>query len=125
MSLGNRTLGPSPIDHDVECGAATLSARLARYRTAARPVTLRAGVPGVFKLKLARPGHNLTVLSTPRGAVVTIDGKRVGVTPLTVEVSGFTRHAITIETTGYKVHRTSVDTDETEQTVAVPLVKLP
>lgn len=125
ITLGRRNLGSAPVDVDVDCGPATLTARLPRYVTLTRSVAIAAGAVTELRLKLARPSHNVTVVSTPRGATVTVDGRRAGTTPLSLEVSGFTRHSLTIELKGYQTYRTSVTTDDPEQTVAVPLVKLP
>lgn len=125
ITLGRRSLGPAPVDVDVDCGSATLTARMAKYQPLTRSVAFAAGAVTELRLKLARPNHNVTVVSTPRGATVTVDGRRAGTTPLSLEVSGFTRHSLTIELKGYQPYRTSVTTDDPEQTVAVPLVKLP
>ncbi|HVV85811.1 MAG TPA: PEGA domain-containing protein, partial [Kofleriaceae bacterium] len=125
ITVNRRGAGSAPTELDVDCGPVTVTARLEDYQTATRQVTAEPGAPTVVAMKLARPVHNVTVVSTPRGAVVTLDGRRVGTTPLSVDVSGFSRHSLTISLDGYQTYRTSVQTDEKEQTVAVPLVKNP
>ena len=67
--------------------------------------------------------HNLTIISSPRGATILVDGKPAGVTSKTIQVTGFVQHSLVLEKAGYETYRTTVTTDDKEQTVAVPLVK--
>jgi hypothetical protein len=125
VTIDRRGVGSSPVDAEVACGSVAIAARLAQYQPAARRVTLAPGAPAVVRIRLARPMHDLTVVSTPVRATVKIDGRKVGLTPLSTTVSGFSRHVVTIELPGYQIYRTTIQTDDLEQTVAAPLVPLP
>ena len=125
IALDRRNLGDAPVDTDVPCGTATVTARAAKYQTWTRQVTLQRGKPVTVRARLSRPMHTLTIISTPRPAAVFLDGKRVGVTNMELKVEAFTKHTLTIEREGYQTYKTMVSVDETEQTVAVLLVKLP
>lgn len=58
-----------------------------------------------------------TIISTPSGASVAIDGKHAGVTPITgAELSSGTAHKIVITMTGYKTYETSLTVSPGEQT---------
>lgn len=58
-----------------------------------------------------------TIISTPSGASVSIDGKHAGITPITgAELTSGTYHLIAISMTGYKTYSTSVTVNAGEQT---------
>jgi len=49
------------------------------------------------------------IRSTPAGAVVTVDGVRKGITPLTVELDRDTRYSIEMKKTGYDSYEGTID----------------
>ena len=125
LTLDRTSLGNAPFSGEVPCGAATLVARLPQFSTSTRQLKLVAGKPQKVAVKLARPVHDITILSTPIHAVVKIDGRKVGFTPLSTTIAAFGSHTVTLELEGYQVYRKVVQTDVPEQTVAAPLVPLP
>lgn len=59
----------------------------------------------------------VTIISTPSGASVSIDGKRAGTTPIAgVQISSGTAHTVVITMTGYKTYQTSITVSPGEQT---------
>jgi serine/threonine protein kinase len=91
-------------------------------RSVAPPAPARQTTPGALAPAAAKTAEARTSATTnafevdsiPRGAVVVIDGKRAGVTPLRVSSVAVGAHAVRIELSGYKsvVTNVSVSPDE-------------
>ncbi|MEN6611802.1 MAG: PEGA domain-containing protein [Methanoregulaceae archaeon] len=81
--------------------------------TATRETTI--ATTETTKVPVAQVGW-ATIISTPSGASVSIDGKHAGVTPITgAELSAGTAHSITITMNGYKPYETSLTVSPAEQ----------
>ncbi len=85
--------GESPAVVEAPCGPVTVELRRARYATATRQLEATPGVTEV-ELKMARPIVKLHITSRPSGAMVRLNGRDVGETPLTTEVPAFRRHTV-------------------------------
>ena len=72
------------------------------------PATTPPGLPGRFT-------GSLTVLSRPPGATVFMDGKQVGVTPLSLRAVAAGTHAIRVEQEGYRRWTSAVRVVASEQ----------
>ena len=80
--------------HDIE-------ARLAHHKTASRQVQVTAGQPQTITLNPTPIYGSLDVVSTPRNATITIDGKQVGQTPNTIDQLLEGEHSVTLSLNGY------------------------
>ena len=121
----------TPATMVVAPGSHTVSLKLAGYAVVARTVTVAKGGQAslAVALTLTPPvaQGSLRITSTPAGAVVTIDGKRVtGTTPLTVGVA-LGHHTMLIALPGYETYaRSGVEVVKGIQTtIAVQLVAIP
>jgi hypothetical protein len=112
-------------------GSHTVSLKLAGYAATTRTVSVAKGGQAslAIALTLTPPvaQGSLRITSTPAGAVVTIDGKRVtGTTPLTVGVA-LGHHTILVALSGYETFtRSGVEVVKGIQTaIAAKLVAIP
>lgn len=85
--------GESPAVVAAPCGPVTVELRRARYATATRQLEATPGVTEI-ELKMARPTVKIHVTSRPPGAMVRLNGRDVGKTPLTTEVPAFERYTV-------------------------------
>ncbi len=117
LALGEYTLlveraGYQPFTQSVALSAASRTAEL-------RPVLVRAAAP-------PRVQATLTVLSTPFGAAVTLDGTPVGQTPLTNLRLNPGRHQLELTKAGYKPWSRALEVKAGEPVkVDAPLEALP
>jgi hypothetical protein len=128
---GKETGRVTPATIVVAPGSHAVSLKLAGYAVAARTVTVAKGGQAslAIALALAPPvaQGSLRITSTPAGAVVTIDGKRVtGTTPLTVGIA-LGHHTIQVALNGYETFtRSGVEVVKGIQTtIAAKLVAIP
>ena len=128
---GKETGRVTPATIVVAPGSHAVSLKLAGYAVAARTVTVARGGQAslAIALALAPPvaQGSLRITSTPAGAVVTIDGKRVaGTTPLTVGIA-LGHHTIQVALNGYETFtRSGVEVVKGIQTtIAAKLVAIP
>jgi hypothetical protein len=102
VKVDGQSVGVSPMTLDGPCQARRVELSHPRYVTITRVVTPALDKPESLEITLTRPMHRLNVASTPPGATIFIDGRRVGTSPATVQVPGFTIVRITIDKAGYK-----------------------
>ena len=112
-------------------GSHTVSLKLAGYAVASRTVTVAKGGQASLAIALTQAPPvaqgSLRITSTPAGAVVTIDGKRMtGTTPLTVGIA-LGHHTIQVALNGYETFtRSGVEVVKGIQTtIAAKLVAIP
>jgi PEGA domain len=86
--------GETPALVDVPCRPVHVELRRARYAAAERTVEPGPGVTEV-ELRLSRPVVAVRILSRPAGATVRLNGKDLGKTPLTAQVTAY-EHATLI-----------------------------
>jgi hypothetical protein len=103
VTLSGSAVGTTPLDTDVPAGSYALTVELPGVGSAQRPLVVRAGETRVLELALvpldavpATPVATLRVDSEPSGAVVLVDGQRVGVTPLLTSQVALGEHALRI-----------------------------
>lgn len=75
--------------------------------------------------RFARAVHSLSVVSTPRGARVLLDGAPVGQTPLNLARVEEGPHELVIEMRGYRQHRQRIEVPTPAPLVEAVLEKLP
>jgi len=104
VTLNGSAVGTTPLDTDVPAGSYALTVDLPGVGGAQRPLVVRAGETRVLELALvpleavpATPVATLRVDSEPSGAVVLVDGQRVGVTPLLTSQVALGEHALHVE----------------------------
>ncbi|HET9626514.1 MAG TPA: PEGA domain-containing protein [Kofleriaceae bacterium] len=102
VRLDDRELGASPLTVDASCARHKIEVGHARYQSATRWVTLGDGEAQQVEVSLARPVHAVTVTSSPPGAAVLLEGRRVGTTPTVLQVTGFSAVHLTFEKPGYR-----------------------
>jgi hypothetical protein len=100
VRTGQLRLGQTPLDIPLPCGRHELSIRRPRYADVDRTITLTRGTPGTALVHLERPDYTLRVDATPR-AMVTIDGKSAGLSPVTATVHGHTPVDVSVSLAGY------------------------
>jgi hypothetical protein len=122
VSVDGRDVGKTPVTiRDVARGAHIVRISRDDYRTEERRVTVTAArssrtvtaqllrVPAPrAPASATRYSASLTVDSRPTGAVVFIDGKRIGMTPMALDAFATGTHAVRLELDGYKPWTASV-----------------
>ena len=103
VRIDSKPVGAAPVTVDGPCARRRVEAMAPRWQTAAKWVVVEA--ESEVAVTLSRPKHALTVRSTPTGSTVTINGKQIGSTPATTEITGFESLAIVVEKPGYKTYR--------------------
>jgi len=111
VSINGRGVGPAPQTiKDLPLGTYTIRVARAGYVTQSEQVSLTKGTPWrdvTLRLPAGQtppdnePG-SVSVDSRPRGARVFLDGRNVGVTPVTVSSVTAGAHVVKIEMSGYK-----------------------
>lgn len=94
IEIDGAARGETPAVVDVPCRPVHVELRRARYAAAERTVEPRPGVTEV-ELRLSRPVVAVRILSRPAGATVRLNGKDLGKTPLTAQVTAY-EHATLI-----------------------------
>jgi hypothetical protein len=72
---------------------------------------------------MERPRYRVKIVSTPGGATVTINGSKIGKTPLTATLPGFTNLSVEMRRAGFKTFRTKHYSKRTGEIVAARLEK--
>jgi hypothetical protein len=114
--------GTTPVAvRGLEVGAHTVAIARAGYRSLERQVVLTSERPSrTLEIELqplpraTRPAAevadgSLVVDSRPAGATVLLDGRRVGVTPLTLSAIAPGSHTVRLEHVGYRTVTTTVE----------------
>ncbi|HVR69887.1 MAG TPA: TonB family protein [Vicinamibacteria bacterium] len=102
--IDERTIGRSPVSlGDLEPGEHRIRLELAGHAPADFTFPVAEGAPPLtFNLKMSPLSAPLRVTSSPSSALVTVDGRRLGATPLDAPPLVPGRHQIRIEREGYK-----------------------
>jgi hypothetical protein len=127
VTLDGRALGETPLaDVEVPCGQ-PLSVTMAhpRYRKVDRRLTVNAGEPATVEARLVRPAASVKLVTTPPGAIITVDGKVVGKSPAVTESTAFGSVYVTATLSGYKVWAGRVRVPSTNVTVRARLEPVP
>jgi hypothetical protein len=113
--------GVTPAKIKLPCGQTTFTLRRPRYQSITK--TLRVEKKTSFTGKLERPVFPLKISSSPTGATVTIDGKKVGKTPITASVAGHRALVISISKTGFETASQTITVRQSGSTVRLDLAK--
>ncbi|HEY1586063.1 MAG TPA: PEGA domain-containing protein, partial [Polyangia bacterium] len=93
--------GASPLSISVVGGAHDVVAERPRWQSA----HARIDGPGHVQLTLSRPQARLRIVSTTPGALVRLDGREIGATPLELDADAYELHFIRVELDGHVWHR--------------------
>ncbi len=88
--------GASPLSISVVAGAHDVVAERPRWQSA----HARIDGPGHVQLTLSRPQTRLRIVSATPGALVRLDGREVGATPLELDADAYELHFIRVELDG-------------------------
>jgi hypothetical protein len=102
VKVDGAKVGVSPMVFDGPCAPRRLDIVHPRYAPATRVVTPVLDKPETVEVTLVRPTHQLTVVTTPPGATISIEGRRAGTSPTVIQLMGFVGVKLTIEKKGYK-----------------------
>jgi hypothetical protein len=116
--LDGEVVGRTPLSRALREGEYWLVVRAEGYKPFDRRVRITAGQTLDVTAALA-PVARLAIESSPEGAAVFVDGVRVGITPVVVDVV-HGEHAIIVEHRGYQRHTQTVRMD-TARTLSVTL----
>jgi hypothetical protein len=101
--LDARLLGPAPWSGEVDAGHHAVEVRAERYQTARQEVDVAAGGEVALEMEMRTEGQpaQLLVDADVEGATVLLDGRQVGVTPLTLSDLPSGIHRLRVEREGY------------------------
>ena len=103
VKIDDQALGVAPVTVSGPCARRRVEVRSPRWHTSSKWVEVEADT--TVDVSLMRPRHALTVRSQPAGGTIVLDGKRVGITPATIEVFGWTYVSIGVEKIGFSPAR--------------------
>ncbi|MBW2701545.1 MAG: PEGA domain-containing protein [Deltaproteobacteria bacterium] len=94
---------------DVLCGKHRVRVFKAHYKDASRRVMVRLGEVTPVKVKLRENFGFLTVKSEPSGALLRVDGKVLGKTPVERQLVGKGRHTVSVEMSEFETETKKVN----------------
>ena len=112
--IDNVRKGTSSITDDLMEGYYDVEVRLSHHKNATRQIQVVAGQPQTITLNPTPIYGSLDIVSTPRKADITIDGKSYGQTPYTVEQLLEGEHTVTLSLAGYASESKTVTISENE-----------
>jgi len=121
--LAGRVAGITPVTLALPCRRTMITLKRPRYALLDKAIVPTAGAPLDLRLALHRPEHTVRIVSTPGAATVSIDGRDLGITPVTATVLGFTTVDIELRKPGFRKQRTRVYMRAPGQVVALRLAK--
>lgn len=113
--IDNAVKGATSCTLDLMEGYYDVVVNLAHHRKATKQIQVVAGQAQTITLNPTPIYGSLDVVSTPRNATITIDGKQVGQTPFTIESLLEGEHSVTLSLDGYasKTQRVTISEGET------------
>jgi hypothetical protein len=127
VKLDDRAMGSSPITLQGSCDKHKVEISHARYQSQTRWVAFVAPTadsdPGQLQIALPRPIHAVTVASSPPGAELWIDGRRVGNTPTVAQIMGFAKVSLTLIKPGFQTVTQKIYSKLAQDRVLVTLTK--
>jgi hypothetical protein len=104
VHFDGKPAGRTPLTIPTSCKKHRVTLSRAGFESDLRWVAPSAKKPTAsVEIALRRPRHALTVSTKPGGATVFVDGKRAGVTPVTVDVPGFVPSTVKIIKPGHAI----------------------
>ncbi len=110
--IDNERKGTSSITDDLMEGYYDVEVRLSHHKNATRQIQVVAGQPQTITINPVPIYGSLDIVSSPRSANITIDGKSYGQTPYTVEQLLEGEHMVTLSLEGYAKETRSVTISE-------------
>ena len=101
VMIDGKKVGETPLDRELIIGKHIISISKDGYNSVTREVIIKKGETTTVDVTLSHGMGELEVRSTPSGAMVMIDSKSEGFTPLTKELSPGS-HTVYISKSGYK-----------------------
>ena len=114
ITINGENKGTTTFSGDLVANTYDIEASLAGHKTVTKQINVVAKVPQTIELKPTPIYGTLDVMSTPYNATVTVDGKNVGTTPLTLDNLLIGSHTVTISMQGYTQHSETVTITENE-----------
>lgn len=121
VKIDNEEVGVAPLTVASPCARRRVEAASPRWLSTSRWVVVES--ESTVEVTLTRPKHALKILSSPDGSTVSINGKRLGSTPITAEIAGWTNVTIVIEKAGFKTARQKHKSTKSRDEIFVRLAK--
>jgi len=115
--IDGKDVGNAPFDGDVDVGSHVVEARAEDYVTVRQPLSVKYKESASLTLTLSARRHEgfLRVAAVPEGAVIEIDGKRVGVTRWEGPLASKNGHEILVKKDGYYTQTLEVVLDDDQE----------
>ena len=123
VRFDDQPMGASPLTIQGSCDKHKLDIAHIRYQSVTKWVTLAPDKAQQLEISLARPVHAVTVTSFPPGAELSIDGRRAGTTPATIQMMGFATVSLTLTKPGFQTVTKKVYSKVAQDRVFVKLMK--
>jgi hypothetical protein len=123
VRFDDQPMGASPLTIQGSCDKHKLDLAHIRYQSVTKWVTLAPDRAQQLEISLARPVHAVTVTSFPPGAELSIDGRRAGTTPATIQMMGFATVSLTLTKPGFQTVTKKVYSKIAQDRVFVKLMK--
>jgi hypothetical protein len=115
----DQAIGKTPYRGKQPCGKSIFVVKRDNYKPLEIVRRLRDDGLNKINLELERPSYRVTVTSSPSRAVVRVNGKKVGRTPVAVRLPGYTKAKFTIDKPGHRTwKRTMVPRESNAQVKA-------
>jgi hypothetical protein len=122
---GDIALGPSPIAHAaVPCGTAIVTFRRERYADVSRTIVAERGPETVIAQRMNRPRAKLIVASSPPGAAVRFNKRRIGAAPRAIGFLRYEHVRLEVSSPGYEPWKKTLYLKDAETKVDVKLVRV-
>jgi len=115
--IDGRDVGNAPFDGDIDVGSHVVEARAEDYVTVRQPMSVKYKESASLTLTLSARRHQgfLRVAVVPEGAVIEVDGKRVGVSRWEGPLASKNGHEILVKKDGYYTQTQEVVLDDDQE----------
>jgi formylglycine-generating enzyme required for sulfatase activity len=123
IRVDDELLGTTPADVEILSGQRQLALKLPGYKRVERTLAVRAGEPqALTDIELAPADGLVSLRSDPSGAIVTVDGRFRGRTPVELELAPGRRYRLQFTKAGYESASRSLTVESgVERALAVTL----
>lgn len=112
-----KQIGTMRVEEDMMEGYYDIEARLSHYKSVTKQIRVVAGQSQQITLNPIPIYGSLDIISTPRDADITIDGKSYGKTPFTIEQLLEGEHIVVLKKDGFSTESSSVIIHENEDVI--------